>query len=87
MKNSLLIVVLLLVSVFVTNAQDPLIVSGITVPSGANGTYELIATPPGLIGPVYKHQSASYYLYYDQFGTPSEFYWNIDNNTNDDDFI
>jgi archaellum component FlaG (FlaF/FlaG flagellin family) len=56
-----------------------LVVSGITTPLAANGNY--IYQGVLFNFRYWKHESANYYLYNDEFS--SSRYWNIDNNTDD----
>ena len=74
-------------------AQD-LVISGITSPSGANGTYVLTGTTQyeyPLDSGTYvtynywKHSSANYYLYNDSYGGVG--YWNIDTDLDDNNDV
>jgi len=65
------------------NAQSNLNLSGITNPSDANGTYLYNGTLNGYDS--WKHESLNYYIYHDDYGTDP--YWNIDNNTDDNDDV
>jgi uncharacterized repeat protein (TIGR02543 family) len=74
-------------SVYTFNIQgygfvaQSLVVSGITEPSAANGTY----LHQGVINnsQYWKHQTLNYFLYFDEYSGAG--YWNIDNNTIDGD--
>ncbi|MDY6904728.1 MAG: choice-of-anchor D domain-containing protein [Thermodesulfobacteriota bacterium] len=61
-----------------------LVVSGISDPSAANGTYERQTGTHGFFNHEYwKHESEAYYLYSDEYS--DDFYWNIDNDLDDND--
>ncbi|RIJ46690.1 choice-of-anchor D domain-containing protein, partial [Maribellus luteus] len=59
-----------------------LIVSGITSPSDANGTYVPNGTLNGKDS--WKHETLNYYIYYDVYSGDGNNYWNIDVDTDDE---
>jgi hypothetical protein len=63
--------------------EEDLTLSGISTPSAANGTYVFQGYQYGY--PYWKHSSATYYIYNDDYGSENSWYWNIDVNLVDDD--
>ncbi len=61
-------------------------VSYVTNPATANGVYVKQSGTMGTSGLEYwKHETQNYYLYCDDYS--GTYYWNLDNNTNDDDDV
>jgi len=79
--RKLLITACLAIVLYPSVSAVNLIVSGISNPSAANGTYVPNTSPATVNGKdVWVHSSGGYYIYNDiyQSGNPDEPYWNID---------
>ena len=84
MKNIQFIFLAAFFLLFENTYSQSLYVSGIDTPAAAEGVY----VPDGTYGALgltkYKHETQTYYLYNDAYGTTDDDYWVIDNNFSDE---